>query len=268
VASGPAAAGPAGRRRAARPAGRRPRRPAPPNATAALLLVGPVTVALGYFFVPHAVDPCSVGLWDLQSRIGTQSLCEFAAGSVSTNVRFHLLEHALVTAVLFLPWAALVLRLPLRRPRRVVGTAVLGGLLWTAYGPLELLQPFGADVRYDSAPGYDVVVDPTLFVLYSLPGSGALLLSALGLLAGARRLGVASRAVRVLAGAAGALGVLSAVGVVARFDPAFTGGRILATLLLGLGTLAAAAGAAARWRSARADRSTTVGPLQAASVVS
>jgi hypothetical protein len=209
--------------------------------TSALLAVGPVLLGFGYFFLPHAVDPCTAGLLDLGSRIGSAPLCEFAAGGLSVDVRFHLLEHALVTTLLLVPWAALVLGV---RPRPGALLAGAAGLAWAVYGALELVQPFGADTRYDEARAYDVVLDRALFALYGAPGSTALLLSSFVLLAVARRLGVASRGVRVVAAVAGVLAAVSAAGVVAGFDPAFTSARIAGTLLLGTGVLLAARRAA------------------------
>jgi hypothetical protein len=138
--------------------------------------------------------------------------------------------------------------------RQPVLTAALGGALWVAYGVLELVQPWGADTRYDEARGYDVVVDRGLHLLYSLPGSLALLLCAAGLLALLRRFEVDSRATRVAIRVTAGLAVLSAAGVLLAFDPVFTTGRVLGTVVLGIGLLAAgraagrAAGATA-WRS-------------------
>lgn len=132
---------------------------------------------------------------------------------------------------------------------RVVVPAVAGGVLWIPYGVLELLQPWGADVGYDEALGYDAVVDRGLHVAYGLPGSLALMLSAVGLLGLLARRRLRSRTATVAAWAAAALGVVSAVGVAVAFDPAFTGGRILGTLLLGAGVLAAARSCrAGTWR--------------------
>ena len=133
----------------------------------------------------------------------------------------------------------------------IVAPAVVGGFLWIPYGILELLQPWGVDVRYDDFLGYDVVVDRRLHLVYGLPGSLALVLCAVGLLGLMTRLGARSRAVTSFAGLAAALGVTSAVGIAVGFDPAFTGGRILGTLVLGLGVVAAArACRSGPWRSA------------------
>ena len=136
---------------------------------------------------------------------------------------------------------------------RIVVPATVGGALWVPYGILELLQPWGADVRYDATRGYDAVVDRGLHVAYGLPGSLALVLSAVGLLVLLTRLSTRSRTARVAAGAAAALGVVSAAGIAVGLDPAFTGGRIFGTLLLGVGAVAAAAACRVRrWRLALA----------------
>ncbi len=139
---------------------------------------------------------------------------------------------------------------PALRTSNVV-PAVVGGLLWIPYGILELLQPWGVDVRYDDSLGYDAVVDRRLHLVYGLPGSLALVLCAVGLLGLLTRLGTRSRTVTAFAGLAAALGATSAVGIAVGFDPAFTGGRILGTLVLGLGAVAAArACRPGPWRSA------------------
>lgn len=135
--------------------------------------------------------------------------------------------------------------------RRPVASAVVGGGLWIPYGAFELVQPWGADTRYDADRAYDVVVDRGLHHLYSLPGSLALLLCAVGLLVLLRRLGVHSRAARLASGGACALASISAAGVLLGFDPAFTGARILGTVLLGIALLTAGR-AASRTRGATA----------------
>ena len=146
-----------------------------------------------------------------------------------------------------------------RRIRLTALAAALGGLLWMPYGVFEMTQPWGDDTVYRDDRGYEVVTDALLYHLYSLPGSAALMLTALGLLGAFRLRGLpAGRAGRVgvlLAYAALALAVLSAAGVVVRFDPVFTGPRILGTLALGGGTLLAGVaarrtGAAASWTTA------------------
>ena len=133
----------------------------------------------------------------------------------------------------------------LRRP----ALAVVGGLLWLPYGVLELLEPWGQDVRYDQSLGYDVVLDRQLFTLYSLPGALAVILCAVALLDLQQRMGVASRGARGTAAAAAALGAISLLGVVLGFDPAFTGGRIVGTLVLGAAVLLTATRAGRPWRA-------------------
>jgi len=146
-----------------------------------------------------------------------------------------------------------------RRLRLTALAAALGGLLWMPYGVFEMTQPWGDDTVYRDDRGYEVVTDALLYHLYSLPGSAALMLTALGLLGAFRLRGLpAGRAGRVgvlLAYAALTLAVLSAAGVVVQFDPVFTGPRILGTLALGAGTLLAGVaarrtGAAASWTTA------------------
>jgi hypothetical protein len=120
---------------------------------------------------------------------------------------------------------------------------MLGGLLWAPYGVLELIQPWGEDTVYRDELGYEVVIDTLLHRVYSLPGSVALLLTTLGLLAVSGRLGLpagrSGRARLILTCAALALAILSIVGVVISFDPLFTAPRIFGTLALGVATLLA-----------------------------
>ncbi|CAA9549916.1 MAG: hypothetical protein AVDCRST_MAG73-2767 [uncultured Thermomicrobiales bacterium] len=130
-----------------------------------------------------------------------------------------------------------------RLNRRMALITALGGLLWVPYGVFEMLQPWGEDTDYRDDRGYEVVTDILLYRVYGLPGSAALLLTALGLIWVFRVFGLpADRAGRtglVLAYAALALAVLSAIGLVIRFDPLFTAPRIFGTLALGGATLLA-----------------------------
>lgn len=128
-----------------------------------------------------------------------------------------------------------------RQVARLSGpAAVVGGLLWVPYGVFELLKPWGVDTVYRDDRGYEVVTDALLYRVYNLPGSVALFLTAVGLLGALERLGLpmgrAGCIARILAIIAMALAVLSAIGVVAGFDPLFTAPRIFGTLALGAGT--------------------------------
>ncbi len=119
--------------------------------------------------------------------------------------------------------------------------ATIGGLLWIPYGVFEMLQPWGTDTVYREDRGYEVITDETLFVAYALPGSLALLLTALGLAGVVGLFGLPAgrigRIGRILAYVAAALAVFSLAGVIALFDPVFTSGRIFGTLALGIATL-------------------------------
>jgi hypothetical protein len=139
-----------------------------------------------------------------------------------------------------------------RTTRPCCTLAVVGGVLWVPYGALELLEPWGEDVRYEGDLGYAVVLDRPLFTLYSLPGALAVLLCATALLVVQHRLGVVSRSARAAAVAAAVLGTVSLLGVVVAFDPAFTAGRVAGTVLLGIGALLSAAAVDRPWRGALA----------------
>ncbi len=136
---------------------------------------------------------------------------------------------------------------------------LVGGLLWVPYGWFEMLEPWGVDTVYRDDVGYALITDTRLFVAYSLPGSLALLLTALGLLGLLARFRLPAartgRIGRLLAYVALALGALSLAGVIALFDPLFTAGRIFGTLALGAATVLAglaarAAGAPPGWVAA------------------
>lgn len=77
---------------------------------AVLVGIGAWVVAIGYFVVAHAVDPCVNGWWDGRSRIGSQPLCERFGPELNWNTRFHLLAHAAPAAALFAAFAWAVRR--------------------------------------------------------------------------------------------------------------------------------------------------------------
>ncbi len=117
---------------------------------------------------------------------------------------------------------------------------LVGGVLWIPYGLFEFLQPWGVDTIYQDHRGYEVVTDPLLYWVYSLPGSLALVLTALGLLEIlGRSRPPRGRVALVLTYVALVLAVLTIVGVVLQFDPLFTGPRILGTFALGAATFLA-----------------------------
>ena len=138
-----------------------------------------------------------------------------------------------------------------RRAKRrggIAGAAVSAGVLWAVYGWFELSTPFGPDTVYDSRRGFEVVLDRALFALYSLPGAGALLASAVTLLrlpAGAP--GTRVRWSRWLTRAAALLGVAGLAGVAGGFVPLFFAPLALGTPIVG----AAAWLAAGRWQTPR-----------------
>ncbi len=76
--------------------------------SATVIAVGAWIVAIGYFMVAHAVDPCVNGWWDSRSRIGDQPLCERFGPDLNWHTRFHLLAHAAPATVLLATylWAA------------------------------------------------------------------------------------------------------------------------------------------------------------------
>ncbi len=105
------------------------------------------------------------------------------------------------------------------------------------------------------------MVDAARFVVYSLPGALALLLTSLGLLGVFALLGPpagrAGAGGRILAYVALALAVLSLAGVAVLLDPLFTAGRAFGSLAFGVATVLAGLGA----RRAGASRGWTLGLL-------
>ena len=83
---------------------------------AALVGTGPWLVAIGYFMVAHAVDPCVNGWWDGSSSVGSQPLCERFGSELSWHTRFHLLAHSAPPAALFALFVWAVGRTPVGRP--------------------------------------------------------------------------------------------------------------------------------------------------------
>ncbi len=65
-----------------------------------VVAAGAWIVAIGYFVIAHAVDPCVNGWWHARTRIGDQPLCERFGPELNVHTRFHLLAHAAPAAVL------------------------------------------------------------------------------------------------------------------------------------------------------------------------
>lgn len=77
---------------------------------AVLVGAGAWIVAIGYFVVAHAADPCVNGWWDGRSRVGSQPLCERFGSELNWHTRFHLLAHAAPAAAMFAIYAWAVRR--------------------------------------------------------------------------------------------------------------------------------------------------------------
>ena len=73
---------------------------------------GAWVVAIGYFVIAHAIDPCVNGWWDGRSRVGSQPLCERFGSELNWHTRFHLLAHAAPAAALLVVYGWLVRRSP------------------------------------------------------------------------------------------------------------------------------------------------------------
>jgi hypothetical protein len=74
----------------------------------AVTIIGPLAVAIAFFFVAHLLDPCVTGTWNLSTELGGGPACELYGSELNVTSRFHLLLHALVAApVTVLYWLAL-----------------------------------------------------------------------------------------------------------------------------------------------------------------
>jgi hypothetical protein len=78
------------------------------DAARLLAYVGPLAISFGYILIPHALDPCFVGVWGPFSTLGDIQLCERFGLEYNIHTRFHLLWHVVPTVVLVaLYWLAL-----------------------------------------------------------------------------------------------------------------------------------------------------------------
>ncbi|MBM2812890.1 MAG: hypothetical protein HW416_3649 [Chloroflexi bacterium] len=134
--------------------------------------------------------------------------------------------------------------------------AILGGALWVPHAVFEMLRPWGAAMVYQEERGYDLITNTALFVAYGLPGSLAQLLTSLGLLGIAARLGLPVRrtgkAGLIVANVAVGLGVLSLLGVIVLVAALFAAGLAFGSVFVGaaaflLGLDAWRTGVASRW---------------------
>ncbi len=92
---------------------------------AIVIAAGAWIVAIGYFVVGHAVDPCSNGWWDTRSRIGDQPLCERFGRELNVHTRFHLLAHAAPASVLLAIYLGAIRRFGVPSPIASKETAPL-----------------------------------------------------------------------------------------------------------------------------------------------
>ena len=69
-----------------------------------------LTIALGYIFIAHSLDPCFLGIWTIFSKLGAIPLCEFFGPELNIHTRFHLLWHVLPTLPLVLLYGLILKR--------------------------------------------------------------------------------------------------------------------------------------------------------------
>lgn len=87
----------------------------------AATLIGPLVVAIAFFFIAHGLDPCVTGTWNLSTELGSGRACQFYGPYLNVASRFHLLLHALVAVpATVLYW--LVLKRARRAPRNSTAT--------------------------------------------------------------------------------------------------------------------------------------------------
>lgn len=70
--------------------------------------IAPVFIAIYFFEIPHAIDPCALGIWAPGSSWASIPLCEAWGGGWNIHARFHLFLHAVPTLLpVALYWIAL-----------------------------------------------------------------------------------------------------------------------------------------------------------------
>ena len=115
---------------------------------------------------------------------------------------------------------------------------VVGGILWFFHGYFEYMPPLGPDVVWREELGYSPIVSTELFLLYSVPGVMALLLTSWATVSYVSRLRTAhtrlKRAAQILGLLAFVFGLIAAVGLGVLFDPLTTGGLSFGVPFLGL----------------------------------
>lgn len=119
---------------------------------------------------------------------------------------------------------------------------IAGGALWMFHGVFSMIAPFGTASVYQRDLGYEVITNPSLFLVYGVPGALALMLTAFGLGAIATRSGRLSTVGRVLAYAMLVAGVLSGVGLAIGLPPLFVAPIGFGTPLLGVAAILTGAG--------------------------
>jgi hypothetical protein len=62
--------------------------------------LGPLVIAVGYVLIPHALDPCFLGIWGPFERVGDVRLCQQFGPEWNVHTRFHLLWHVAPTLLL------------------------------------------------------------------------------------------------------------------------------------------------------------------------
>ena len=73
-----------------------------------LACISPLAISIYFFMIPHAIDPCVVGIWEPGSSFGSIPLCERFGGEWNIHTRFHLFLHATPTVIpVALYWVAL-----------------------------------------------------------------------------------------------------------------------------------------------------------------
>lgn len=69
-----------------------------------IFFIGPLFISFAFILIAHSIDPCTLSIWTLADRWGTQPLCERFGSDINIHTRFHLIWHVAPIFVLLVPY--------------------------------------------------------------------------------------------------------------------------------------------------------------------